>query len=117
MPTPGPSSSNDSNSSGVPTRSLDGYDGWPAVRGEQPSPRTEMFWKRKDLIGARVGKWKWVDMGGAGGGLFDLSKDIGEENDLSKDKPDVLKMVKDKFDAWYEETMIRAEPRGPFKDF
>ena len=46
-----------------------------------------------------------------------LSEDIGEKNDLSKEKPEVLKMVKDKFDAWHEETMIRAEPRGPFKDF
>lgn len=95
---------------------LDGYDWWDTLRGKAESPRTEMFWKRKDLLGARVGNWKWVKMGDAGG-LFDLAGDIGEENDLSAQKPEVLKMVKEKFDAWYHDTMIRAEPRGPFKDF
>ena len=47
---------------------LDGFNWWDVVRGEQPSPRKEMFWKRRDLVGARVGKWKWVDMGGKEGG-------------------------------------------------
>ena len=76
-----------------------------------------MFWKRRDLLGARVGKWKWVDMGGKSGGLFDLSVDIGERNDLSEEKPEVLKKVKEKFAAWLQETMVEAEPRGPFKNF
>lgn len=96
---------------------LDGYDWWSALRGESPSPRQEMFWKRRNRKAARVGSWKWVDMGIRGGGLFDLSQDIGETKDLSTKKPEVLAMVKGKFDAWYRETMIEAEPRGPFKDF
>ena len=96
---------------------LDGYDWWATLRGETESPRTEMFWKRRDRLAARIGYWKWVDMEGKSGGLFDLSKDIGENNDLSQKRPEVLAMVKSKFDAWYQETMIDAEPRGPFKDF
>ncbi|MCB1062753.1 MAG: sulfatase-like hydrolase/transferase [Verrucomicrobiae bacterium] len=96
---------------------LDGYDWWSTLRGETESPRKEMFWKRRDQRAARVGDWKWVDMGAGAGGLFDLSQDIGETNDLSKEKPDILKMVKDKYNAWYQETMIDAEPRGPFKDY
>ena len=96
---------------------LDGYNWWSTLRGESPSPRREMFWKRRNLKAARVGNWKWVDMGNKGGGLFDLSQDIGETKDLSTNKPEVLAMVKDKFDAWYRETMIEAEPRGPFKDY
>ena len=96
---------------------IDGYDWWDTLRGQAESPRTEMFWKRRDLLGARVGKWKWVDMGGKSGGLFDLSVDIGEHNDLSAEKPEVLKLVKDKFAAWLQETMVDAEPRGPFKNY
>ncbi|MCB1229557.1 MAG: sulfatase-like hydrolase/transferase [Verrucomicrobiae bacterium] len=96
---------------------LDGYDWWPTLRGEAESPRTEMFWKRRNQRAARVNNWKWTDMAEGGSGLFDLSTDIGEKNDLSKEKPDVLKRVKDRYDAWYRETMIEAEPRGPFKDF
>ena len=95
---------------------LDGFDWWPVIRGEQPSPREEMFWKRKDQIGARVGKWKWVAMGKGAGGLFDLSVDVSENHDLSDEKPDVLKMVKTRYENWLAR-MNEADARGPFRDF
>ncbi|MCA9428144.1 MAG: sulfatase-like hydrolase/transferase, partial [Candidatus Omnitrophica bacterium] len=95
---------------------LDGYNWWPTLRGETKSPRTEMFWKRKDLLGARVGNWKWVDMGGKSGGLFNLEEDIGERNDLSEEHPEILARVKDRFENWMRE-MEEAAPRGPFRDF
>ncbi|TWU32051.1 sulfatase-like hydrolase/transferase [Novipirellula artificiosorum] len=95
---------------------LDGFDWWSTIRGETPSPRKEMFWKRRDLIGARIGKWKWVDMGGKEGGLFDLSTDIGERKDLSDSRPEILKMVKERFADWLKE-MEAAQPRGPFRDY
>ena len=96
---------------------LDGYNWWPTLRGEAESPRQDMFWKRRGLRGARVGDWKWVDMGEGGGGLFNLAEDIGESRDLSKTRPDMLARLQRRFDEWYKETMIEAEPRGPFKDF
>jgi len=95
---------------------MDGFDWWPTIRGEMPSPRKEMFWKRKDLIGARVGKWKWVDMGGKEGGLYDLEADMGETSDLSRVRPEILKMVKGRYTNWLR-NMESAEPRGPFRDF
>jgi len=95
---------------------LDGFDWWDVIRGSKPSPRQEMFWKRKDLIGVRVGNWKWVDMGGKSGGLFDLSKDIGEKHDLSQSHPEILQMLKQRYQQWLTE-MEQAEPRGPFRDF
>ncbi len=94
---------------------LDGYDWWPTLRGESSSPRKEMFWKRRDLIGARVGKWKWVQMGKRTG-LYDLQADIAEKNDLSKMRPEILAMVKDRYTNWLQE-MEAAEPRGPFRDY
>ena len=95
---------------------LDGFDWWDVIRGSKPSPRQEMFWKRKDLIGVRVGCWKWVDMGGKSGGLFNLSTDIGENHDLSQSHPEILKMVKQRYQQWLTE-MEQAEPRGPFRDY
>ena len=94
---------------------LDGFDMLPILRGTESSPRKEMFWERKDLRAARVGDWKWVDTP-TYGGLFDLSKDIGEKNDLSKSQPDVLKMIKGRFANWKRE-MALAEARGPFRDY
>jgi arylsulfatase A len=75
-----------------------------------------MFWERRNQRAARIGNWKWVDMGGETGGLFDLTHDLGEKRDLSKEKPDVLAMVRGKFDAWKKE-MDASEPRGPFRDY
>ena len=94
----------------------DGFDWWPVLRDRQPSPRREAFWQRKDWIAARVDHWKWVEMGDRGGGLFDLSQDIGERHDLSGERPEVLAMVRDRYQAWLRQ-METAEPRGPFRDF
>ena len=95
---------------------FDGYNWWPALRGEEDSPRNTMFWKRRDMLGARIGDWKWVDMGGGQGGLFNLAEDIGETNDLSKSHPDRLAELKGAFANWLAE-MEAAEPRGPFRDY
>jgi arylsulfatase A-like enzyme len=94
---------------------LDGFDMLPVLEGQAKSQRTEMFWERRADRAARVGKWKWVDST-RGSGLFDLSADIGEEHDLSREKPQVLEMVKGRFAAWKKE-MAAAEPRGPFRDY
>ena len=95
---------------------LDGFDMLPVLEGTAGSQRKEMFWKRRNLRAARVGNWKWVDMADKGGGLFDLSQDIGEKNDLSAAKPEILEMVKKRYENWLL-AMEKAEPRGPFRDF
>ncbi|EMI21605.1 N-acetylgalactosamine 6-sulfate sulfatase (GALNS) [Rhodopirellula maiorica SM1] len=94
---------------------IDGFNWWPTLRGEVASAREEMFWKRRDWIGARVGKWKWVKMDNAGG-LFDLEADIAEQHDLSAVRPEILTMVKERYANWLSE-MESADPRGPFRDF
>ena len=65
---------------------LDGWDMLPVLAGKAASPRKTMFWQRKDDKAARVGDWKLVDTP-SGGGLFDLSNDIGEQHDLSAERP------------------------------
>ncbi len=94
---------------------LDGFDMRPVLTGEMKSPRKEMFWQRRSDKGARVGQWKWVDSK-RGTGLFNLANDLEEKHDLSKEKPEVLQMVKDRFENWKKE-MEAAEPRRPFRDF
>ncbi len=94
---------------------LDGFDMLPVLRGEKPSPRTEMFWQRRGDKAARVENWKWVESS-KGNGLFDLSHDAGEEHDLSSEKPEILKMMEERFARWRQE-MDETEPRGPFRDY
>ncbi|MBN2129152.1 MAG: sulfatase-like hydrolase/transferase [Sedimentisphaerales bacterium] len=94
---------------------LDGFDMMPMLTGRRESPRQEMFWERRGDRAARVGHWKWVQSQ-RGSGLFDLSQDVGEQRDLSGQRPEMLKHLKDRFAAW-KESMEQAEPRGPFRDF
>lgn len=95
---------------------LDGFDMLPVLRGDMKSPRKEMYWQRRGDKAARVENWKWVAGTKGGAGLFDLSRDLGEKHDLSAEKPDILQMMKSRFDAWRKE-MDESEPRGPFRDY
>ena len=94
---------------------LDGYNMMPTLVDGAPSPRTTMFWQRQDNKAARAGHWKWVESD-RGTGLFDLSKDVGETNDLSEEFPHKLKELKGAFARW-KAKMAAAEPRGPFRDY
>jgi arylsulfatase A len=94
---------------------LDGYDMLPALMGQTPSPRQEMYWQRQDHQAARIGDWKWV-RNPAGTFVFNLADDVGEQRDLSQEKPDQARKLEQKFNAWKSE-MDAAEPRGPFRDF
>ena len=94
---------------------LDGFDMLPVLQGRSPSQRESMFWKRQGEYAARVEQWKLVDSR-RGGGVFDLSEDLGEANDLSEEVPDVRKRLEARYRDWVEQ-MAGAEPRGPFKDY
>ena len=94
---------------------LDGFDMTDVLAGKSKSPRSEMFWQRRSDRAARVRNFKWVQSS-HGSGLFDLSKDLAEQNDLSSQRPDVLAHVKSRFAAW-KARMDKAEPRRPFRDF
>jgi hypothetical protein len=85
------------------------------LQGKTKSPRKEMFWQRRLDKGARVGHWKWVESA-RGNGLFDLSKDLSEKKDLSKERPDMLAKLKSRFQNWKKERTA-TEPRGPFRDY
>jgi hypothetical protein len=74
-----------------------------------------MCWQRLGNKAARFGRYKWVQST-RGKGLFDLSVDISERHDLSRDKPGLLRQLRARFTAW-EEKMAEAEPRGPFRDY
>lgn len=93
----------------------DGFDMLPVLAGREPTQRQEVFWERRSLQAARVGQYKWTKTL-RGQGLYDLASDIGERNDLSEKRPELLAKLKSRFANWKKE-MESAEPRGPFRDF
>ncbi len=74
---------------------LDGVDLIPYLTGEKTSlPHEILFWRYGPQKAVRVGKWKLLHVPSRLGKpvqLYDLSKDIGEENDLSESRPEVVK--------------------------
>jgi arylsulfatase A-like enzyme len=94
---------------------LDGHNMLPVLAGETHSPRREMFWEYRGQKAARIGNWKWLESQ-RGSGLYDLSNDLGEKEDLSAKQPQVLADIQSLWAAWRKE-MDQAEPRGPFRDY
>ncbi len=94
---------------------LDGFDMLPMLAEGQPSPRREMFWKRRIKEAARVGDWKWL-RNESGEYLFNLAEDIGEKENLIEQMPEKAEEMRQHFAKW-QQRMDQAEPRGPFRDF
>ena len=94
---------------------LDGFDMMPMLAEGKPSPRQEMYWKRRAKEAARVGQWKWI-RNENGEFLFDLAQDVGEENNLIDKMPEKAAEMQAHFKDWAKR-MAAAEPRGPFRDF
>jgi len=99
----------------------DGFDLMPVLSGKEKSLRKEQYWELRAQRAARVGKWKWVvpvkkrwDLpDDTTGELYNLENDIGETKNLANERPDILKMMQNKWAAWFIE-MYNSEDRGPF---
>jgi len=102
---------------GTPTKdtTLDGYNMLPTLIGTAPSPRSEMFWEFRGQKAARIGNYKWLEAR-QGRGLYDLSSDLGEKQDLSAKLPDKAVEISARWTAW-RKSMDETEPRGPFRDY
>ena len=74
-----------------------------------------MCWKRREKEAIRYENWKWV-RNLTGTYLFDLSKDLAEDNNLFETMPEKAKEMEERFRDW-QKRMDAVEPRGPFRDF
>jgi arylsulfatase A-like enzyme len=81
---------------------FDGVNLLPHLKGEvNMLPHETLYWRFGDQMAIRHGNYKLVHGRGAEQRmLFDLAADIGETKDLSVEKPDVLKDLAARYDAW-----------------
>lgn len=110
----------------LPEHKIDGKNIWPVISGEAESPHEAFFYYRGwNLEAVRSGKWKLHfphgyrtlagRPGGAGGipakyeqarinvALFDLENDIGEQNNVAADHPDIVEKLQQLADAMRED--------------
>jgi arylsulfatase A-like enzyme len=84
---------------------LDGIDLLPHLRDTQNTVDRRVFWRRPTpgvQLAVRDGRWK-LFADGANLFLFDLSADPGERNDLSRERPDVVRRLSQALEAWFTE--------------
>jgi len=94
-------------------RAIDGESLWPVWRGEPPSERLRsrlLFsqWHRGDepqafRHAAVIGERYKLLCDNEGFKLYDVEADPGEQTDLAADRPDVVRDLKRRYTAWFED--------------
>ena len=72
-------------------------------------PRT-LFWRMRGHRAVRQGRWKLVSHPGAAPELYDLAEDLGESNDLSGAREDVVQAMAEALGKW-EAALERELPQ------
>jgi arylsulfatase A-like enzyme len=112
---------------GVKTDNVDGVNLLPYISGEKKqSPHDALYWRFGQQMAIRMGDYKLVRYDSnadtrtgkrnqpiAGPQLYDLSKDIGEKNDLFASMPDKAKELQARWDAWNATLMKPLWAFGP----
>ncbi|MCY3005705.1 MAG: sulfatase-like hydrolase/transferase [Planctomycetota bacterium] len=108
---------------------LDGVDLIPYITGaNQAAPHGALYWRFGPQMAIRKGDWKLVrydkaaDGNSTGAGprarvtsvkLYDLSKDIHEDHDLSEQKPELTRALQADWDAWNASNIAPLWGAGP----
>jgi arylsulfatase A-like enzyme len=86
---------------------LDGVDLLPHLTGEKTTaPHDALYWRFGPQKAIRKGNWKLVDWRDfeaktqSGWQLYDLSKDLGEKNDLAPSHPQLVAELSAAWDTW-----------------
>ena len=66
-------------------------------------PERTLFWKMDDEIAVRNGDWKLIQLGEKAPELYQISKDIGERDDLSDRYPEIVADLQMAYDEWQDE--------------
>jgi arylsulfatase A-like enzyme len=96
-----------------PAAPLDGIDLLPALTGGAPVSR-DLYWRISQRVrqkAMRSGDWKYL-VTTEGEKLFDLTADRGEKTDLTAQRQDVTRQLREKYAAW-ESSVLAPVPLPP----
>ncbi|MBM3737605.1 MAG: sulfatase [Acidobacteria bacterium] len=90
---------------------FDGVDLAPFVTGANKGiPHDALFWRGGKARAVRKGSWKLIEFGESYTRLYDLSKDLGEKNDLAAKLPDKVRELRAAWQAWSAQMKPAAWP-------
>jgi arylsulfatase A-like enzyme len=90
---------------------LDGVDLLPMLTKGATLPKRTLFWRYRKEKAARKGPWKLLVQNNLSK-LYNLDEDIGEKENLAKDRPDMGKALEDELAAWEQEVSAGVELRA-----
>jgi arylsulfatase A-like enzyme len=97
-----------------PETRLDGVNLIPYVQDNVPPLERTLFWRflvpARQHRAVRQGDWKLM-LDGDHLLLFDLARDPGERNDLSQQRPDLIRSLRGRLAEWEKEVEADAGPR------
>lgn len=80
---------------------LDGVNLWPFLTGANSArPHPILFWKKDVRAAVREGDWKLIRHADRPAELFDLSRDVSEQNDLAAMQPERVRAMFKKLFEW-----------------
>jgi len=81
--------------------------------GNQPIARDALYWEHEGNAAVRVGDWKLVRLGGKGAWeLYDLVHDRTEQHDLAAARPDQVRELLAKWEAWARRAQVLPSPHA-----
>lgn len=94
---------------------LDGKNLLPYLTKEKTgNPHQALYWRKLEESAARIDNFKMVRLEGYGSVVYNLTEDIGETTDLSKENEAVYNQLTDEFRNWEKEMMnpLWGEPKN-----
>lgn len=80
---------------------LDGVDLMPYLKGiKNGNPHTELYWRKLEETAMRYNNFKLIQLEGYGKVLYDLSTDLSETKDLSKNESQKTELLSNKLSNW-----------------
>lgn len=104
---------------------VDGESLVPLLRDVRQTKRQSLFWHYPHYSNqggfpggaVRSGNWKLIERYEDGRKhLYNLAEDIGEQNDVAHQNPEIVKQMTSDLHSWYQEVdakFLRAKPDGP----
>ena len=95
-----------------PEARLEGINLLPILSGQAaPSERT-LFWRTQTQKAVRRGDWKLLVQGNAAY-LFNLREDVGEHNDLARERIDLIRTLRPLITSWEADVDAERKAHGP----
>lgn len=92
---------------------LDGANLLPYLQGiEKGNPHKQLFWRKLEEGGARIGDYKTVRLKNYGVNLYNLEKNLGETIDLSSEEEDQLIKLETAYSEWESKIMAPLWDEG-----